>query len=165
MIGESKSKEVRNAMLAVVVVVLLGLVGCAKPNGGANGPAKPDPSDVIQLRVLKEPLPIPEQLGTVLKALDAESILVINHKNEAVAFSVEGGVPRDLCEPSSKSSDYGSGTCSVELPSGDLMMILGASAANNPCSTCSAGGLVRSCRKSSDMVTCSSQVEDCDTGC
>ncbi|MGI0014907.1 MAG: hypothetical protein ACREBU_15915 [Nitrososphaera sp.] len=163
MTGESKTKTVRNAMLGVVVVVMLGLVGCLGRKDSANMADKLDPSDVVEIAVAKEPLTIPEQLRKELEVLDVESILVINRKNEAIAFSVDG-VPRDLCAPS-KSSDYGSRRCKQEIPSQDLMMILGSTSASNPCGTCTAGGSPRSCKKSNDMRTCSTQVYDCDTNC
>jgi hypothetical protein len=169
MISESKSKEVRNAMLSVVVVVLLGLVGCAKPNGGINGPD--NLSDVIDLGVPTQSLAIADQLPKLMEGKPVQTIVFITDegpekKGRLFAFSAVDGKPRDLCEPTSKSSDYGSRACSKVLQSGDLLMILGASAANNPCSTCTAGGVGnRSCRKSSDLVTCSSQAEDCDNAC
>lgn len=109
MTDESKTKTVRNAMLGVVVVVMLGCVGYSERNDTANVPDEPDPSDVIDIVVAKEPLAIPEQFREVLTALDTWSILVINSKNEVIAFSVDGE-PRDLCAPS-KSSDSGARTC------------------------------------------------------
>jgi hypothetical protein len=121
MTDESKTKTVRNAMLGVVVVVLLGLVGCLERS--ANMDDKQDPSDVIDIVVAKEPLAIPEQLRKQLEGLDAESVGLIDGKNQLILFSVDG-VPRDLCAPSKSSDDYGPRTCKQEIPSKDLMIRL-----------------------------------------
>lgn len=159
MTDESKTKAVRNAMLGVAFVVMLGLVGYAERNNTANVPDEPDPSDVIDIVVAKEPLAMPEQFREVLKALDAWSIVVINSKNEVIAFSVDGE-PRDLCAPS-ESSDHSARACKQEIPIQDFVMTLGTTSTSNPCGTCVVGGKARSCRKSNNKRNCTTQEFSC----
>lgn len=171
---ESYAKNIRNAMVGIVVVVLSGLVGCPKPKDGAKDgadvPGALDPSDVIEIVVEEKALTIPEELRKAFGDRDTVSFALVNSKGQLTAFSVDG-VPSDLCGPSEGSRD-GSRTCKEEVPSQDLMLMLSSvarpppSGASDSCGKCrDEAGKRRNCRKATGMRPCSTEQFDCSNEC
>lgn len=160
MTDEGNANNVRNAMVGIVAVVLLGLGGCLTTKDGADGP---DPSDVIEIVVEQKALTIPEELRTMFGDLDTVTIGLVNSKGQFRAFSVDGGVPRDLC-PASEGIRHGSRTCKRELASQDLMVWLSNTGAT--CGACrDSQGNLRACKKSSNRRPCSTAQFICRSSC
>ncbi|MCA1605356.1 MAG: hypothetical protein LC775_07780 [Acidobacteria bacterium] len=165
---EGNAKFIRNAMVGIVVVVLLGLVGCSKPKDEADVPGALDPSDVIEIVVEEKALTIPEELRKVFDALRTASFALVDEEGRLRVFSAKGE-PRNLCG-AGEDNRNGSRTCKQEVPSQDLMIMLRVLSGDPPafggCGKCTdAAGNLRNCKLVSNMRPCSTAQFICKTNC